>query len=331
MNTLSRLKSITLNQGTRNNRQGQAVPYNRSVQLQPGMDDLVNIVAGLQKDVKRINEALTLKGAREYARKHGNNWSAHEEDITGPDGKPDGLKEVFVCDSKGNVKVINGYGLTKTTYPLRKLYRTMAPTKQERHDYSYSHFLNQLKELNKERNENGEYQYSFDLSNAPHLENHPHRIAQFANVRKPTTTIKPRDFFKQYAFDAAYEAEKESLKEAFQPMEMAQIYNKALSKSYNLFIRDPVLASRFNVDPNAATPTQINKITKTSEFKAAAAERIDRKVNDPQLQITGDIHEIIGAIADEVMNARPNINTNARQDVPNLDEQQNLTDEDFFK
>ena len=315
MNTLNRLKSIQLPQGTRTSRQGIQTPYNRSVQLQPGMDDLVDIVAGLQKDVKRINEALTLKGAREYARKHGSNWSAHEEDITGPNGKPDGIKEVFVCDSKGNVKVINGYGLSKTSYPLRKLYRTMAPTKDERKQYSYGRFLEQLKEINNNRNENGEYQYTLDLTTVPHLQNHPRRIAEFANVRKPNTTIKPREFFKQYAFEPVYQGEKEALKEAFHPMEMAQIYNKALSKAYNQFIRDPVLVSRFDVDLNTATSSQINKITKTAEFKSSAAELLDGKIHDPAQQLPADIHGIIGETADKVMDARPNINSNARQEV----------------
>ena len=41
---------------------------------------------------------MTLEGAKEYATKKGKNWSAHEEDITGPDGKPDGINEVFVCE-----------------------------------------------------------------------------------------------------------------------------------------------------------------------------------------------------------------------------------------
>ena len=113
--------------------------YGRSLSFQPGYKDLVNIVAGLQKDVKKINQCLTLEGAQAYVNavdKNGNrirnNWTAHEEDITGPNGKPDGIKEVFVADAKGNLKVINGYSLEKTDYPLRKAYRTVYKTKEER-------------------------------------------------------------------------------------------------------------------------------------------------------------------------------------------------------
>jgi hypothetical protein len=55
---------------------------------------------------------LTLQGRRK-------NWTAHEPDITDPHGVPDGIKEVFITNSKGRVKVINGVTLAKTTYPTR--------------------------------------------------------------------------------------------------------------------------------------------------------------------------------------------------------------------
>ena len=59
---------------------------------QPGMSELVNIVAGLQKDVKRINACLTKQGAQEcIAKNKKNGWHAWEGDITGPGGEPDGI------------------------------------------------------------------------------------------------------------------------------------------------------------------------------------------------------------------------------------------------
>ena len=80
----------------------------------PGMSELVNIVAGLQKDVKRINACLTKQGADEYIVKNKKNgWYAWEGDITGPNGVPDGINEVIVTDTKGNIKIVNEYILTK--------------------------------------------------------------------------------------------------------------------------------------------------------------------------------------------------------------------------
>ena len=77
----------------------------RKPHAQPGMSELVNIVAGLQKDVKRINACLTKQGAQDYiAKNNKNGWYAWEGDITGPGGEPDGIPEVIVTDSKRNIK-----------------------------------------------------------------------------------------------------------------------------------------------------------------------------------------------------------------------------------
>ena len=112
------------------------------------MSELVNIVAGLQKDVKRISACLTKLGAQDYiAKNKKNGWYAWEGDITGPGGVPDGIPEVLVSDSKGNIKIVNGYTLTKSTYPQRKLYRSMYPTAKERKDNPYIQFRKQLRKL----------------------------------------------------------------------------------------------------------------------------------------------------------------------------------------
>ena len=58
-----------------------------------------------------------------------------EGDITGPGGVPDDINEVIVTDSKDNIKIVNGYTLTKSTYPQRKLYRSMYPTPDDRKLY----------------------------------------------------------------------------------------------------------------------------------------------------------------------------------------------------
>ena len=97
-----RIADIDMAKG--HNKKGEE--YDRKLGAKNGMAELVNIVAGLQKDVKRINDCLTLNGARAYAAKKGPNWQAHEADITGPHGKPDGFKEVFVTDANGNIKVM---------------------------------------------------------------------------------------------------------------------------------------------------------------------------------------------------------------------------------
>ena len=118
---------------------------------------MLNIFAGLQKDVKRINKCLTLDGAQEYINQRPG-WDAFEEDITGPGGEPDGIPEVIVTDSHGNIKVVNGSILAKSTYPQRKLYQTI---KRGVYDgkYRYSDFNKDLYKIHNNFNENGKPYY----------------------------------------------------------------------------------------------------------------------------------------------------------------------------
>ena len=139
---ISALKGRQITQGTNT----KGVQYNRNIEFEDGYDELARIVAGLGKEVKRINQCLTKAGAIEYANKR-RNWTAHEADITGPDGEPDGVKEVFVCDSTGKVKVINGVGLAKSTFPLRKAYFTQYPTREERIVAPFTQFKKELTEI----------------------------------------------------------------------------------------------------------------------------------------------------------------------------------------
>ena len=140
LNQNYKFENLNLREGeiTRKDKTGQEITkrYRRDPQAQGGMAELVNIVAGLQKDVKRINQCLTLEGAKAYALKR-KNWEASELDFTGPNGKPDGINEVIVTDANGNIKIINGYALAKSTYPQRKLYRTRYPTKEARKGHKY--------------------------------------------------------------------------------------------------------------------------------------------------------------------------------------------------
>ena len=89
-------------------------PARRIPLAQPGTSELVNIVAGLQKDVKRINACLTKQGVEEYlAKNKKNGWYAWECDITGPKGVLDDIPEVIVTDRNGNIKIVNGCTLSK--------------------------------------------------------------------------------------------------------------------------------------------------------------------------------------------------------------------------
>ena len=281
------IREFQLPQGRNKNGQN----YERKVGFQPGMEALVNIVAGLQKDVNRINEAITLQGAQHYANKH-RNWTAHEEDITGPDGQPDGIKEVFVCDSKGNVKVINGYGLGKSTYPQRKLYRTVAPTKEERKGHTMNELLKNVKKIKDDIRNADHYEYERPLTGFPHM---TEATAQEFSGLLPV--IKARDYFKQNIFTARYNEFKENgAFEGVSPMIQAQIYNKALSTAYNNLIRNIVLNTKFNCNPNTTTKSQVNKIMKNPEYQRQAFDYMKFIENDENrvADLQANIDEILG-------------------------------------
>jgi hypothetical protein len=203
-----------------------------------GMNDLFNIVATLQKDVKKINKAITLEGAHEYAskkpinKKTGKGWSAYQGDITGADGKPDGIEEVYIVDGYGNLKVINGVTLTKTDYPMRKLIRTegfhIATDKLGR---EYKKYASKADMLSFDREAN----YIYDVSK------------EFEKVRE---RAKPRQLFKKIIFDEAFGPYKEHLRvkdtgadgkvRIVNGMEIARIYNKGLTDTYNQYILFPL-------------------------------------------------------------------------------------------
>ena len=223
--------------------------YDRKFGAKNGMAELVNIVAGLQKDVKRINSCLTLAGATAYATKKGPNWQAHEADITGPHGKPDGFKEVFVTDANGNIKVINERINPETNAPYAD--RDGNPIEFR---MPFSKFRKQLYEISPNVNENGAPYYAKDFDDE-----------QFANIRH---VIKPKDAFKAVIFDPVYDANREQIKAIEAPaMLKAQLANKALNQAYKDIIVDPVLKKMFNVQLVSAIDAKAKrKALKSAEF-----------------------------------------------------------------
>ena len=267
--------------------EGKTGKYQRKVEFAPGYEELAKVVAGLGKEIKRINQCLTLEGAQEYVSKR-KNWSADEADITGPRGLPDGIKEVYVTDSKGRVKVINGYGLAKSEYPVRKAYRALYPTKEDRKEHKYTSFLDELHELAEGWDDNGNPHY---LRNAADIG------AEFANLQPE---IKAKDVYKRFLFQPVYNSIKADLKADgnITPMMMAQIFNKSLSAAYKLHVETPALASVLGGDPSGYDAKTINKAKRSDEFKERTegimydilhekehAEAVQGEINDTIMQV----------------------------------------------
>ena len=247
-------------EGEGDNRRKITKRYRREPQAHGGMKELVDIVAGLQKDVKRINKCLTLDGAKDYiAKNKKKNWQASELDFTGPNGKPDGINEVIVTDANGNIRIINGYTLAKSTYPQRKLYRTIYPTKEARQGHKYGEFLDEIYKIGDELNE--------DL-NPYYVNDYTQYGEQFANIQPEFT---PKIIFKKFVFDPTYNQVKDEIKGiGLPPIALAQIATRALSRAYKDMVKDPVLAFLLNCNvaqlAGVADKTK-NKYMRSEKFK----------------------------------------------------------------
>ena len=87
------------------------------------MELLAKLILDLKKDIKKVREAQTIKGAEDYVAQRNKNikdekkhWKVDYRDING-----DAIKDVLVVDDKGRFRLINGYGLTSQN-PLKKKY-----------------------------------------------------------------------------------------------------------------------------------------------------------------------------------------------------------------
>lgn len=97
-----------------------------------GMDKLADIVLNDKRDLKRINSAITLEGARQYARKLGSNYVANIEDLNN-----DGIQDVIIRrgGENGPVVVVNGWTTTASDFPYRKEYYEAFPSREARKNY----------------------------------------------------------------------------------------------------------------------------------------------------------------------------------------------------
>ena len=282
--------------------------FDRNIRAQPGMAELINIVAGLQKDVRRINKCLTLDGAKEYV-KDRSGWNAFEQDITGPDGHPDGIPEVVVTDAYGNIKVINGYGLRKGTYPQRKMYQYMKHrVYKDRPDekYTYGEFRNDVHRIQEGFNENGDPYYANVLP-----EDFP---SQFKGRLPRSAVPSAKELFKQHIFTPVYEGHKESIKEAAkqtsgQPgMVCAQINTKAFRVSYKELVLKQVYNSlgrdldELSQEENEKEKRKFDKTNKTAIEMTSMQIVKDILSDQTQLdQTQQDINSIIADVANELL------------------------------
>ena len=89
------------------------------------LQDFYDVILRHKKEIKKVPQCSTMKGAQEWARKR--RLVAKNVDLDG-----DNTKEIVVFDKKGNPFVVNGYKLAPSDYPVRKMYYKEHDTPEKR-------------------------------------------------------------------------------------------------------------------------------------------------------------------------------------------------------
>ena len=90
------------------------------------MNQMIKLILDHKKEITKVPQASTIRGAQEWAAKHPG-FRATLEDIGG-----DSEKEVVVFDKAGRPFMVNGYKLKASDYGVRKAYWTANPTVEDR-------------------------------------------------------------------------------------------------------------------------------------------------------------------------------------------------------
>ena len=134
---------------------------------------LIDVILTAKKDITRINGLDDYETAKEYAKKRNLRIAKEETDVN-----HDGVNDVILYNKQGKPVIVNGYKLTPSKQPLRKMYQK---AKREGNlwypDAGMSGFTKQLYGLQSvEFDDNGEREVPYDNKNLPedlqHLKNH---------------------------------------------------------------------------------------------------------------------------------------------------------------
>lgn len=122
-----------------------------------GMPDLAKIVLDLQRDIKRVKNAISPQGAQALVDKHNAtakpsaHWKLNKRNPQGPatltnltDINNDGIPDVIITNANNQPVYVNGYTTTNSNYPIDLAYYTKYPTRADRHGHSLNDFKNEL-------------------------------------------------------------------------------------------------------------------------------------------------------------------------------------------
>ena len=131
-----------------------------------GMLDLAKIVLDLQRDIKRVKNAISPQGAQELVNSHNAHsrpsayWKLNKRDQNKAatldnltDFNNDGVPDVVITNANDQPIFVNGYTTTSTNHPMELAYYNKYPTRAERKGKTLDAFTKEL------------YNVTYDLDN----------------------------------------------------------------------------------------------------------------------------------------------------------------------
>ena len=133
-----------------------------TVAYDAAVNDLINIILNAKKDITRVEGLDDYVNAKKYADKRGYRISGEDADIN-----HDGVNDIVLYDRKGKPVIVNGYKLSPSKQPLRKLYQKAKRTGTlDDPDAGYRGYVRQLYGAG-EWNEEGVREVAHDKNNLP--------------------------------------------------------------------------------------------------------------------------------------------------------------------
>ena len=102
-----------------------------------GMNELANIVLNMQRDFKRVANALSVQGATDIIDKHNDKspnapWHLIHEDVNG-----DNIPDIIIRNENNEPIIVNGWTTKGSDYPERYQYYNRYPTREARRAHPY--------------------------------------------------------------------------------------------------------------------------------------------------------------------------------------------------
>lgn len=244
-----------------------------------GMNDLANIVLGLQRDIQRVKKAISPVGAEDLVNKHNTgakpsaHWKLNKRDPEGPasltnltDINNDGVPDVVISNASGHPIFVNGYTTTNSTYPIDLAYYNAYPTRAERKGHPLNGFIKDLYNVQYDENNEDFAKRGNVLSADPKLQYLPGYDLNTYHLPQ-AKRMSAFNRFKKFVIQPYISSVISQLN--IVPAAKLTLSSKAAANVWNHFILAPIFEKY-----NAETVADQNKVKKKH------AAEIDERVNN---------------------------------------------------